>query len=232
MVDVPDIWIRNITNQKEQKHEAIRQAFCSNCRRRCYRFFVSLTSQNGANTPSGGLSVTIANLPLPVGVNNFPGTLTGATVPVSGNVTANINLPNPLPVQTAKQSAANFKTLIFDGTNYLEVLQNGSLSTGAFTIPQGAQFVITDVSWVAVCLTISSVVCEASAGDAVAVELGNGSYLSEATYANRVGILLAGRSDHLTSGIVVTQVPTPKGLGGPFFSGEGVSVTLQGYLVP
>ena len=122
--------------------------------------FVSLIPQSNPSA-AGGPAVTIVNpLPLPVtgavGVNNFPGTLTGATVPVSGNVTANVSLPNPLPVQPVKQSAANFKTLTFTGTNYLEVLPNGSLSTGAFTIPQGAQFVITDVSWVALCITISS----------------------------------------------------------------------------
>src|SRR5215469_9573002 len=68
---------------------------------------------------SGNWNVGIAGTPT-VGVNNFPGTLTGATVPVSGSVTANVSLPNPLPVQSVKQSAANFKTLQFNGTNYVE----------------------------------------------------------------------------------------------------------------
>jgi hypothetical protein len=196
--------------------------------------FVLLVPQSNAAAQSGPVVTLAGPLPLPVkgnvNVGNFPSTLTGSSVPVSGNVTASVNLPNPLPVQPVKQSAANFKTLLFNGSNYIEVLPDGTSGASPFTIPQGDQFVITDVSWVAFCFEFSTPACVASAGDAVVVELGNGFYVGEATYSSRFGSLFAGHNDHLTSGIVASQLPGPTILGGG--PGEQLLVILQGYLVP
>lgn len=182
--------------------------------------FLLLVPQKNAAAQGGGPTVAIGGpLPLPVnavagtvGINNFPSALTGTSVPVS------------------IRKSANFKTLTSNGMNFNEVLPDGTISTATFTLSQGEQFVITDVSWVAACINLGSSSCSVSAGDAVLILLGN-SYRSEATYANRFGQLFAGHTDHLTSGIVVTQMPTPF-LPGAAGNGEGFTLTLQGYLVP
>jgi hypothetical protein len=115
-------------------------------------------------------TVAVSNLPATqpvsgtVSVGNFPATLTGTSVPVS------------------LKQAANFKTLTLaaDLTDYLEVRSDGTVGTSSFAIPQGEQFVITDVSW----LTVCGPGCQLSAGDAAPVSIGH-FYVSVGTYEAR-----------------------------------------------
>lgn len=221
--------------------------------------FVLLVPQKNA-TAVGGAPVTIMSpLPLPVtgSVNaavtgtvsaqqnglwnvGLTGTPTvslasGSTVGITGNVGVANTPANPVPVSV--QQSTGFKTLLLSGgsgTSYNEVLPDGTVSTSAFTIAPTQKFVITDVSWVAGCINFGSFSCPQSAGNAVVIQLGTGSYLSEATYASGVfgNGLFAGRSDHFTSGIVVTQLPAPTIFPVASGNGEQVSqVVLQGYLV-
>lgn len=162
---------------------------------------------------SGNWNIGLTGTPT-VSVGNFPSTLTGASVPIS-----------------FKQSA-NFKTLVSTGTSYNEVFPDGTTSSGVFTIPQGEQFVITDVSWYMACSFLGCTTVVPSPGDAAVFLLGSGNiYLSVDTFRNSLVGPIASHADHLTSGIVMTQLPTPSIFGGGT-TGEVFQVILQGYLVP
>lgn len=161
---------------------------------------------------------------------------------VSALVTVANTPTNPVPAEEVKESRANFVsvTSIEGASTYNEVQQDGTISSTPFAIPAGEQFVITDVNWIAVCESLFSITCNKSAGDAVTLMLGSnnpfnpGSYMSEANYARGAigGILTAGRSDTLKSGLVVTQLPPPSILFGASGNGEALfAVTLRGYLV-
>lgn len=217
---------------------------------------VSLVPQKNVTAQSGP-AVTIASpLPLPVkGSVNVTGTVgaqqsgpwsvgltgtptvslaSGGTVGITGNVGVANTPANPVPVSV--QQSTNFKTLALNsnGISYNEVLPDGTVTTSAFIIAPSQKFVITDVSWVAECINFGSFSCPQSAGNAVVIQFGKGSYVSEATYASGAfgNGLFAGRSDHFTSGIVVTQLPTPTIFPGASGNGEQVfPVVLQGYLV-
>ena len=201
-------------------------------------FMMSLVPQKNA-TGAGAAPVNIvSSIPLTVtgtvaaqqsgtwnvGINGTP------TVSLASGATVNVgNVSSPVPVQSVKQSAANFKTLLFNGTGtaYQEVLADGTLSPSAFAIPAGEQFVITDIDWVAFCSFASS--CSVSAGDPVLFSLGE-AFSSLGTYAVLLGLEgVAGRNEHLTSGIVTTSLPTPNV---PAGNASGTHVVLRGYLVP
>lgn len=160
---------------------------------------------------------------------------------VSALVTVANTPANPVPSEEIKESRANFVsvTSIEGASTYNEVQQDGTVSSTPFAIPAGEQFVITDVNWIAVCESFFSITCNKSAGDAVVLMLGSngpfnaGSYMSQANYAGAAsgGILTAGRSDTLKSGLVVTQLPVPSILFGASGNGENIlAVTLRGYL--
>lgn len=161
----------------------------------------------------------------------------------SALVTVTNTSANPVPIQTVKESSANFISVSISpeagGTTYNEVSPDGSISSTPFTIPSGKQFVITDVNWIAVCESGFGLTCNKSAGDAVVFVLGagsggvpTGSYMSQATYVQSGIIAIAGKNDSLKSGLVVTQLPLPSILV-PSGNGEQILVvTLRGYLVP
>ncbi len=143
-----------------------------------------------------------------------------------------VNTPaNPVPVQHVKESAANFLTLTNSlGSGYNEVLPDGLVNPSPFALLAGQQFVITDVSWVATCGNFGILACSASSGDAVTLQLA--AYFSTAIYAPRSGFLVAGGNDHMTSGMVVSQLPTAGVFETSAGNGESILVTLQGYVVP
>lgn len=182
--------------------------------------------------------VSVSTVPISgaVGVSNFPATLTGATVPVSGNVTANVNLPNPLPVQMVKQSAANFVTLCWGcpggsgAQRFFAQVHDNSVDTTAFALAQGQQLVVTDVSWLAECP--ANIVLNCAAGETLFFTLG-AHYLSLAKLDTSATMPTTGRSDHLTNGFVVAQLPSPN-TSIPALQTEGTLdlVILQGYVVP
>lgn len=150
---------------------------------------------------------------------------------------------NPVPIQTVKESSANFISVSISpeagGTTYDEVSPDGTVSSTPFTIPSGKQFVITDVNWITVCESGFGLTCNKSAGDAVVFVLGagsgggpTGSYMSQATYVQSGIIAIAGKSDSLKSGLVVAQLPVPS-IFVPSGNGEQILVVnLRGYLVP
>jgi len=204
---------------------------------------VSLVPQNnpqGQGRPAAPVNLTQVSVPsVPVtgavGVSNFPAALTGAAVPVSGNVTANVNLPNPLPVQTVKQSA-NFVTLcwgcqgVSSTQHFFAQVHDNSVDTTEFALSQGQQFVVTDVSWLAECP--ANIVLNCVAGQTFSFTLG-AHYLSVAKLDSSTTTPTTGRSDHLTNGFVVGHLPGPSTFI-PALQTEGTldSVILQGYIVP
>lgn len=199
-------------------------------------FVMSLVPQKSA-TGAGSAPVNIMSpLPLPVTGSVNANITNSSAVPVSVSntptVNANVTFPSALTgasVPVNLKQLANFKTLLNEGTGYNEVQPDGTVNPSAFAIPPGEQFVITDVSWVIECFLRCTVV--PSPGDAAGFALGNGPvYLSIDAFRNTLAGPLAGHADHLTSGIVVTQLPAPSILGAP--TGEVFEVTLQGYLVP
>ena len=197
-------------------------------------FVMSLVPQKNA-TGAGGAPVNIISpVPLPVtgtvaaqqsgdwnvGISNAP------TVSLASGATVNVGnaASSPVPVQSVEQSAANFVTLDFEGGGYLQVFGDGTEGSTTFTL-SGKQLVITDVQWEISCLSSCSV------GDAVTLELADHAFRSEATYANRGGLPVAGRSDRLASGFVADTLPTPTVLSGSASAGIDFLV-LRGYLVP
>jgi hypothetical protein len=161
---------------------------------------------------------------------------------VSALVTVANTPANPVPTQAVKESRVNFISVSFvlGGSTYNEASPDGTISSTPFTIPSGEQFVITDVNWLAVCVSsFNGVLCNKSVGDSTILVLGGGgsfpagSYASQGIYADLGGLLIAGRSDSLKSGLVVTQLPLPSvGLFGPGNGEEILAVNLRGYLVP
>src|SRR5262249_29287108 len=204
---------------------------------------VSLAPQNNPQeaarpaTPVNLTQVSVPSVPVTgtVGVSNFPATLKGAAVPVSGNVTANVNLPNPLPVQTIKQSAANFVTLCWgcQGASgvqqFFAQVHDKSVDTTAFALSPGQQLVVTDVSWLAECP--SNMAADWAAGQTLFFTLG-AHYLSVATL-DTSAMPITGRSDHLTSGFVLATLPGPNTFIPALQTGGTLdSVIVQGYVVP
>jgi hypothetical protein len=161
---------------------------------------------------------------------------------VSALVTVANTVANPVPTQAVKESRVNFISVSFvsGGSTYNEVSADGTISSTPFSIPAGEQFVITDVNWITSCESFFTITCNKSAGNTAILVLGStnpfspGSYMSQAIYADGgFGLLTAGRSDSLKSGLVVTQLPLPSILFGPSGNGEGIlAVNLRGYLVP
>jgi hypothetical protein len=179
--------------------------------------FVFLVPQTNAAADGGAPVNIMSPLPLPVTGNvGITGTPT---------VNANVTLPNPLPVQPVQQSTANFVSLDFEAGGYFQVLGSGVDDLTPFKL-NGKQFVISDVEWEMSCLVGCGV------GDSVSLQLGDHAFRSAATYANRGGVPVAGRSDHLASGFVADALPTVTVLGG---TGSAVRVEwliLRGYIVP
>jgi hypothetical protein len=111
-------------------------------------FMMSLFPQKNAGgappPPPTGAPVNIINsIPLTVGVSNFPATLTGASVPVSGSV----NITSAQPVSTLGAEALTS----FVGFNSCAFLNNSSDCTigppvPIFTVPQGQIAVIESVN--------------------------------------------------------------------------------------
>ena len=185
--------------------------------------FVLLVPQKNA-AGAGSAPVTIVNTPLPV-TGDVSATVSG-TVGIAGTptVNANVSLPNPLPVQPVQQSTANFVSLDFEGGGYFQVFGDGVDGLTPFKL-NGSKLVITEVQWEISCLSGCAV------GDAVSLQLDDHAFRSVATYANRAGLPVAGRSDHLSSGFVADTLPTPTVVSGT--SSAGIDwLILRGYIVP
>lgn len=209
---------------------------------------MSLVPQKAAHGTVAA-QVDVVNTPLPV-TGNLNATIVGTpTVNVASAPPVNVNFPSSIGINGAvtvqnapgflepiplvvRQETHNFLSLSFNTFTgvYQLVLQDGSLAS--FGIPSGWQLIITDVSWFAGCTP--SIGCVLSLGDEVNLELGN-FYLSGETYKQAIGgQLFAARTDHLSTGFAVTQVPTPVliPVGTPHILGDLQAVFLQGYLAP
>lgn len=186
---------------------------------------------------AGSAPVTVVNTPLPVegntsvsgtvsatqagtwsvGVNNFPSTLTGVTpLPVTGTVTANVSLPDPLPVQQVNSASSSValecapvtSTNICTSTDFFQLNNDGSAQGSPYNIPAGQVLVITDVEWELV-----------GGSNALAYALAVGTQASQQCNPSCFPILLrpylyvgggggsGARADHFTTGLVTTQVP-------------------------
>ena len=185
---------------------------------------VSLVPQNTPQGQGRGAApvnvaqVSVASVPVSgaVRVSNFPAVLTGAVVPV-------------------KQSAPRFVTLCWGCQDpathvaqpfFAQVHTDGqTVDTTPFALEQGQQLVVTDVSWSADCVVVANPPnCPPPTGENVTFQLGN-AVLSFGS-ANGGG---ASKSEHLTGGLVLTQLPEPlASIGFPF---AGL-VIVNGYLVP
>ena len=111
-------------------------------------FVMSLVPQKNAGgapppPPSGAPVNIIDSIPLTVGVNNFPPALTGASVPVSGNV----NITSAQPISTlgaeARTSFVGFNSCAAP-VNSVECQIAGS--TPIYTVPPGQIAVIESVN--------------------------------------------------------------------------------------
>lgn len=65
---------------------------------------------------------------------------------------------SPVPVDTVRQSASNFLALYTSTPSFpatwTQIFPDGTVGTVAYTIPEGEQFVVTDVLVVAACNTL------------------------------------------------------------------------------
>ncbi len=204
---------------------------------------------------TSAVPVTVTNTPLPVMVSNTSVPVSGS-VGVSGNVaitgtpavdiantptvnlasgaTVQVNNPSssPLPVQTIGdssvthmgQSASEHVVLDWDNatSSYYRVTPTGQTTT--FVTPSGKVLVVTDVDWSVLTSTTSSSIEFKLVGCSGSPEP---IYLNSLATVNADGS--AGKSEHLTSGIVIDN-----GLCG--FStntSAGVrSLILRGYFAP
>lgn len=165
-----------------------------------------------------------------VGIDGTPNVNVTSIPPVNVNFPASIAVLNafasptqPLPLVVTGDSL-NFVTVLFNGS-YLQVRPDGS--TTNFTLPPNQSLVITDVNWETLCTPTQG--CTRSSGDSVTFFLGS-FYVSTDTYKGLPAGLVAGRTDHFTTGLVLTQLPTPGLL---FGAGPGEIINLailQGYL--
>jgi len=214
-------------------------------------FVVSLVPQKAARGTVAA-QVEVVNTPLPV-TGSVSATLTGTpTVNVATMPPVNVSFPpsigingsvpvtnpftgffQPVPL-VVKPDTNNFVSLSFNTFSgiYQQVLPDGSLSQ-SFVIPAGRQLVITDVSWFLGCAP--GLGCVLSPGDEVNLTLGS-FYISGDIYRNVIGAnqFFASHADHLTTGLVMTQLPTPVLVpqGTPELLGGIQAVILQGYLTP
>jgi hypothetical protein len=137
---------------------------------------------------------------------------------------------NPVPVQPVKQSTANYVTLVWLTTPAPPAFWEigpGPLTSSVFSLGAGQQLVVTDVSWIAICLSLCT------PGASAFLEL-DARYVSVAPF-DSIG-QYASHSDHYTSGLVLSGLPS--GLPSPFLltTGAGsptlVSMIVHGYVVP
>ena len=175
---------------------------------------------------AGSAPVTVVNTPLPV-------TLQG-TGQVSGNVSVSgsVNIANsasaPVPVKNVAEGplthvdrlpSDHVILKLVSPQGYFRVFSDGTLGANNFAIPADSVLVITDVDWV---------LEGGTPGEMAVAELGffhvgspTGTvYLSTSTIGSDGR---AGKSDHMTSGLVVSALPA---VGGP------TAMVLQGYLMP
>ena len=146
---------------------------------------------------------------------NFPSTI---------SVTNPVGSPSQSVPLVVTGDTVNFVTLLFNGS-YLQVRPDGS--TTNFTLQASQSLVITDVNWQALCTQVQG--CTKSAGDQATFFLGN-FYVSTDTYKGLPLGLVAGRTDHFTTGLALTQLPTPGLLFGAA-AGEIINLAiLQGYV--
>ena len=174
------------------------------------------------------LGVAVLSIAMPKAVHGVVTTL----VTVANTAT------NPVITQSAKASEGNFLTIQYLNGGFSQVKPDGS--TVPYSIPAGQELVATDFAWMSICETspFGGVTCGKSLGDSVTVGLGNTNsavgYMGTTTYDHISGGLIAGRTDTLKSGLVLTQLTAPIFL--PFgASGNGEEVfifTMHGYLVP
>lgn len=146
---------------------------------------------------------------VPVTVVNTPSVNVANSVAVTGSVSlapgAQVTLPNHLGVRTANlitlwcfaQDGPNYPTC----SSFRQIDSAGVLAATPFVIPAGETLVITDMDWEATL---------AAAGATVFLNLGCTSgcsfIYSSSTMADSQGI--AAKSDHLTSGLYLTYVPS------------------------
>jgi hypothetical protein len=151
---------------------------------------------------------------------------------------------NPVPVETVRQAASNFLTLeatgipLFGAGAWYQIFPDGSEATSGYALPAGEQLVVTDVLVAVQCSGAcpkagaqTSVVLPPAAGFG---EVGPYYYVAALNYeADGFGGVFAAHSDHLTSGIVFSTLPSAHfNTGYGLDSGESFSVTIQGYLAP
>ncbi len=193
---------------------------------------VQVVNSTASPVPVTGSVTAAQSGPWTVGINGTPTVNVATAPPVNVNFPSSISVTNPLanpsqpvPLVVAGNSAS-FVTLFFNGS-YQQVRPDGS--TTNFTFPANQSLVITDVSWEALCNVGSG--CSRSIGDQVTFFLGS-FYIATDTYKSAAPDLVAGHTDHLTTGIVLTQLPTP----GFLFAaqpGEIINAAIfQGYLAP
>jgi len=151
----------------------------------------------------------------------------------------------PVLVDTVRRSASNFVTLNTSGnssspgTTWTQLSPDGSITALPYALPPGEQLVVTDVTVNAVCLggscppvgTQVSVVMPSNQGFGLA---GPFFYATSLNYQFTEGsALFAVHTDHLTSGIVFSTLPTAEfNINSGNNTGESFSVTIQGYLAP
>jgi hypothetical protein len=154
--------------------------------------------------------VTVVNTPLPV-------TLQG-TGQISGNVSVvgSVNVANdasaPIPVgnfapgpltHIGRMPSDHVVLINFGPGNYVRVFPDGNQDVDTFAIPRGSVLVVTDVEWAAI---------GGSPGDTATTQIGfsvvpgvfAGVYVSTAQFGSDGR---AGKSDHLTGGLVFSKVP-------------------------
>jgi len=202
---------------------------------------------------SGAWSVGVNNLPATqtvsgtVAVNNFPAfpsTLTGATVPVSGSLTANVTFPPSQPVTMPThlgQPPANLVQLVCYVASggacidWWRVFRNGgapvdcalNLST---CWPAGYALVVTDVD-----VTVGPLPPGGAGSWGLWDNTGALTILSEQVIATSSGSFYYTSHRSLTTGVILPP-STFNALAynsGPLISGPALTLaTIEGYLVP
>ncbi len=185
----------------------------------------ALLTSKQLQASSSTSTTSSANNPVPVTVTNTPLPVQGS-VGISGTPSVTVANTTAVPVQTAGASAV-MPSGQFAGSHVRLTLSpsNPASAIGpdgtaqAFSIPPGKLLVITDLEWFG---------RGAAAGDAGGLALSVGSSRVLVSTATTGSNLSVGASEHLTGGLVVSQVPDMYVL-----SDVAVDAAfVQGYFVP
>lgn len=190
------------------------------------------TASTNVSVPNPTFAVTQATNPWIVGGSVGINNTVADPVPVSGTVTANVTFPSNLAVAMPSHlgvSPSQFVALVYSPALFPTWAQvtPGEAFNSNYSIPAGDELVVTDIGFLV----------QGSAGDSGELSFGCSTEPCLATFISprfTIGSdLHATVTDHLTSGIVFKNLPSPEDVElEATVSDSLVELAIQGYVTP